>query len=90
MVRRQNKYKHSSYVYYICSTYNKGKGCTRHSIEESTLKEIVLDSIRRHIEQIAELDQILQMTDSMEIQCEDVIANDTEILAKYDELNIIH
>ncbi|MXP74088.1 recombinase family protein [Lachnospiraceae bacterium WCA-9-b2] len=87
MVRRQNKYKHSSYVYYICSTYNKGKGCTRHSIEESTLKEIVLDSIKRHIEQIAELDQILQMTDSMEIQCEDVIANDTEILAKYDELN---
>ena len=47
----------------------------------------MLDSIRRHIEQIAELDQILQMTDSMEIQCEDVIANDTEILAKYDELN---
>jgi len=87
MVRRKNTYKDTSYVYYICSSYNKGKGCTRHSIEENTVKEIVLDSIRRHVEQMVELDRILQMMDSMEVKCEDVIANDREILRKYEELS---
>lgn len=87
MVRRQNKYKSKSYAYYICSTYNKGKGCSRHSISENKVREIVFDSIKRHMEQVVELDQVLQMIDSMKVKCEDIIANDRGILMKCEELN---
>lgn len=47
MIRRVIRYKDTSKVYYICSTKNRGEGCSRHSIEESTLKEIVCECIRK-------------------------------------------
>lgn len=85
MVRRVNRYKNGAYVYYICSTYNKGKGCTRHGIEEAAVNEIVADSIRRHIEQIAEWNEIVREVGMMEAKSRDIIANDQEILRKYEE-----
>lgn len=48
MVRRQVRYKQSVSVYYICSTKNRGEGCSRHSIEENTLKELVGIAVRRY------------------------------------------
>ena len=47
MVRRVNRYKEKEKVYYICSTKNRGEGCSRHSIEENELKDIVGSSIRQ-------------------------------------------
>lgn len=40
MVRRVNHYKGKTKVYYICSTKNRGEGCSRHSIKETVLTEI--------------------------------------------------
>ncbi len=41
MIRRTSRYKDTCKTYYICSTKNRGEGCSRHSIEESRLTEIV-------------------------------------------------
>lgn len=38
MIRRVNYYKDTKKVYYICSTKNRGEGCSRHSILEGQLK----------------------------------------------------
>lgn len=46
MIRRRNTYKGTEQISYICSTRNKGLGCTRHSISEKTLKDAVRDGIR--------------------------------------------
>ena len=43
MVRRVNKWKGKETVYYICSTNNKGKGCSRHSIRGDELQNIKLN-----------------------------------------------
>lgn len=48
MVRRVNRYKGREKVYYICSTKNRGDGCSRHSIEEEVLKEIVEDTVKKY------------------------------------------
>ncbi|MDE6915878.1 MAG: recombinase family protein [Lachnospiraceae bacterium] len=48
MVRRVVRYKGTAKVYYICSTNNRGEGCSRHSIEENTLQEIVRWSICKY------------------------------------------
>lgn len=48
MIRRVNRYKSTERVYYICSTKNRSEGCTRHSIEEERLKELVSEPIRRY------------------------------------------
>lgn len=45
MVKRINKYKGRQKVFYICQTKNQSRGCTRHSIPEEMLKNIVLKEI---------------------------------------------
>lgn len=47
MIRRVNRYKEKENIYYICSTKNRGDGCSRHSIAESELWETVENSIRQ-------------------------------------------
>lgn len=46
MVRRINRYKDTKKLYYICSTKNRGEGCSRHSIEEEKLRNIVTEAVR--------------------------------------------
>lgn len=46
MVRRVNRYKDTVKVYYICSTGNRGEGCSRHSMEEEALKRMVTECVR--------------------------------------------
>lgn len=87
MTRRVKKQKVNTYVYYICSTRNKRKGCSIHSIEEYVVRDIVLDALQRHIGQLAELDSLVQEMRAMEIKSRDIIANDQEILMKYEEAN---
>ena len=48
MVRRVNRYKGKEKVYYICSTKNRGEGCSRHSIEEEVLKELVEKTVKKY------------------------------------------
>lgn len=86
MVRKKVRRKEKTFIYYICSTNNRGKGCSRHSVRESSISEIVLESINRHISQLAKQEELLQMVDSMNMDAESAIAHDKEILAKRDEL----
>lgn len=46
MVRRVNKWKGKETVYYICSTNNKGKSCSRHSIKESELRNMEISDLK--------------------------------------------
>lgn len=87
MVRRCNRYKNKQSVYYICATYNKGKGCSRHSIAQSVIEDILLDAIKRHIEHVARLEELLNTIRDREVNYDDIVANDREILAKYKELD---
>lgn len=87
MVRRCNRYKDKQSVYYICATYNKGKGCSRHSIAQSVIEDILLDAIKRHIEHVARLEELLNTIRDREVNYDDIVANDREILAKYKELD---
>lgn len=48
MIRRSNHYKDTCRVYYICSTKNRGEGCSRHSIEEEQLKIMTAELIRHY------------------------------------------
>lgn len=42
------RYKGKETVYYICSTKNRGDGCSRHSIEEEVLKELVENTVKKY------------------------------------------
>ena len=79
MNRRVNRYKDISRVYFICSTRNKGKGCTRHSILEDELKEIVLRTLQVHVSVFLDVCSQLEHIQEMEVNFEEVARFDKEI-----------
>lgn len=76
-------------ITYICSSYNKGKECSRHTVAETDLQENVLKALQMHIELLAQMDEVLNHIDMNSIDYESVIANDGEISVKYQELERI-
>ena len=79
MIRRINRYKDTQKVYYICSTKNRGEGCTRHSIEEEKLKRIMLESIRRYANYFLEEKRVFEKSLELETNFESIVRYDTEI-----------
>lgn len=79
MVRRVIRYKDTAKVYYICSTKNRGEGCSRHSIEESTLKEIVCESARKFANSFLKEKELFDRAMQYETNFEAVARYDREI-----------
>ena len=79
MVRRVNRYKDREKAFYICQTKNKGGACTRHSISEEVLKEIVLKEIQTYTALFADYEKIMAELCKMKIDYEQVVRYDTQI-----------
>ena len=79
MVRRVIRYKDTAKVYYICSTKNRGEGCSRHSIEESALKEIVCESARKFANSFLKEKELFDRAMQYETNFEAVTRYDREI-----------
>lgn len=93
MIRRVNRYKDTQRVYYICSTKNRGDGCTRHSIEEEKLKELIMEPIQRYANCFMEEKRVFEKLLELETNFASIVRYDTERArlkeeqAKYDALS---
>lgn len=79
MIRRVNRYKGTEKVYFICPTRNKGLGCTRHSIPEEELKQLVLRTLQQQIALFLDKSYVLAYIEDMEVHFDEVVAFDKEI-----------
>ncbi len=79
MAHRINRYKGTSKVYFICPTRNKSQGCTRHSISEDELKEVVFQTLQAHISVFLDVCSQLEHIQKMEINFEEVARFDKEM-----------
>ena len=79
MVRRRVRYKESNKVYYICSTKNRGEGCSRHSIEENTLKELVSIAVRRYANDFLAQSKLFEQAKEKETNLEAVAGCQKEL-----------
>lgn len=86
MGRRAATKNGKKYSYYVCSTYKSGKGCSAHSIECSTLDQVVLDAITNQINVVVEMEQLLNGLGSTDVWKVRVQRLDTMIEQKNDEL----
>ena len=57
-------------VYYICSSYNKGHNCSRHSIKQEELQRTVLEMIRHYIQYLGEYESVSEKIKEMEVSYE--------------------
>lgn len=65
MIRRINRYKDKETVYYICSTKNRGEGCSRHSVQEEKLKYLVMESVRQYVNTFIDEKTLLETAKNM-------------------------
>lgn len=79
MIRRTVKYNGSSRVYYICSTKNRGEGCSRHSIEETVLKELVGTAVRRYANDFLAQQKLFEQAREKEVNMEAVAGCQREL-----------
>lgn len=50
LLQRKIRYKNNETIQFICSTYNKGRGCSRHAIKYEQLISIVSELIENHLD----------------------------------------
>lgn len=79
LVSRNVPYKDTVNEYYICSGYNRGKECTRHSIKVDVLNEIVLGEVRKYVKQLTDTKKLLSILDAKQIRFEEALNRDKEI-----------
>ena len=79
LVSRKVPYKDTVNEYYICSGYNRGKECTRHSIKVDVLNEIVLGEVRKYVKQLTDTKKLLSILDAKQIRFEEALNRDKEI-----------
>lgn len=80
MIRRVSRYKETEKVCFICSTKNKGWGCTRHSIAENELKKIVLIGLKSQVELFIDKSKVLSNIERLEINFEEIRQLDQEMV----------
>lgn len=86
MTRRVIKYKTKTTVYYICTTYNNHQGCSRHTVRENDIQNIVLTAINRHIETIVSMEAVLKEVDTVSVRRAEVLGGSEEIQSRLDEI----
>lgn len=63
MIRKTIPSGKKKYVYYVCSAHKNEKSCSPHSLRDVTLKEIVLEALQHHIQEVIDLSELLSLTD---------------------------
>lgn len=79
MVRRVNRYKDARKIYYICSTKNRGEGCSRHGIENDRLKELVRVAICWYANNFLRQEKLFEQARECEANLQSVISCNKEI-----------
>ena len=80
MTRRIVRYKGKETVRFICSNYNKHSKCSRHSILQQDLDNLVLYGIRSRINVILDQMAVVSGVKDLDMRYEDIEAFDQEIV----------
>lgn len=85
MNRRINRCKDTSKVSFICSTGNKGQGCTRHCISEDELKAVVFRILQTYVSVFLDIRSQMEYIQEMEADFKKATGFGREIARLYKE-----
>lgn len=88
LIRRKSIRNEKEYVYYTCYTNKKDKSkCTSHRINEENLIACVIVSIKNKIERLVDIENILEIIQSIPTEQSEITGVDKQISIKQEELN---
>lgn len=68
MIRKTVLSGKKKYVYYVCAAHKNEKSCFAHSLRAEALDEIVLEALKKHIQDVIDLSDLLDLTDTAQLQ----------------------
>ncbi|MBD5152033.1 MAG: recombinase family protein [Oscillibacter sp.] len=68
MIRKTVPSRKKRYVYYVCAAHKNEKTCSAHSMRVEALDEIVLTALKKHIQDVIDLSDLLELTDTAQLQ----------------------
>ena len=68
MVRKTVPSGKKKYVYYVCAGHKEHKNCSAHSLRNTALDEIVLEALKKYIRDVIDLADLLELTDTAQLQ----------------------
>ena len=80
LIRRVNKYKGKETVFYICSTYNKKKECTRHSIKQEDLEKVLVGTFNYYFVYTTNLYEKIVELRLQQVKEEDFASHDEKLI----------
>lgn len=86
MVRNSVCRNGKNYVYYLCGNNRTNKACSSHRISEPALTEAVLLSLKEHIANIVNMEQILAYIETLPFHQAEVQKVDSQLVKKQEEL----
>ncbi len=68
MIRKTVPSGKKRYVYYVCAAHKNEKSCSAHSMRVEALDEIILAALKKHIQDVIDLSDLLELTDTAQLQ----------------------
>lgn len=68
MVRKTVPSGKKKYIYYVCAAHKNEKTCYAHSLRDSILEEIILESVKRQVQNVLGMEKILGLTETAILQ----------------------
>jgi len=90
MIRKTIPSGRKKYIYYACAAHKNEKTCYSHSIRDCMLEEIVLESTKRHIEDVIGLASMLNLAGAAQLQKAKVRKLRERLEKKQEEIDRYH
>lgn len=87
MVRKTVPSGKKKYIYYVCAAHKNEKTCYAHSLRDSMLDEIVLESVKRQIQGILGMEHLLKITETAILQKADMKKQQERLGKKQEEIS---
>ena len=87
MIRKTVPSGKKRYVYYVCSAHKNEKSCSAHSMRIEALDEIVLVALKKHIRDVIDLSNLLELTDTAQLQQASVKKLQVRLSKKQEEID---
>ena len=87
MVRKTVPSGKKRYVYYICAAHKNEKTCSAHALRVEVLDEIVLEALKSYIQDVINLYDLLELTDTAQLQQANVRKLQGRLEKKKEEIN---
>ena len=68
MVRKTVPSGKKKYIYYVCAAHKVEKTCFAHSLRDGVLEDIVLELVKKRIQEVIDLSELLEMTSVVQLQ----------------------